>query len=90
MPESSDAVKEVLLQENEEFQRLAKKHQELEERLTFLSGKIFLSDEEKFEEVTLKKKKLALKDKMASLIRQHQGDKAAGHGEAGHARPAPA
>ncbi len=90
MPESSDAVKEALLEENEEFQRLAKKHQELEERLTFLSGKIFLSDEEKVEEVTLKKKKLALKDKMAALIRQHQGDKAADHGGAGHARPAPA
>ena len=90
MPESSDAVKEALLEENEEFQRLAKKHQELQERLTVLSGKIFLSDEEKLEEVTLKKKKLALKDKMASLIRQHQGGKAAGHGGAGHARPAPA
>ncbi len=90
MPESSDAVREALLEENEEFQRLTKKHQELEERLTFLSGKIFLSSEEKFEEVTLKKKKLALKDKMASLIRQHQGDKAAGHRGAGHARPAPA
>ncbi len=90
MSESSNEVKEVLLQENEEFQRLAKKHQELEERLTFLSGKIFLSNEEKLEEVTLKKKKLALKDKMASLIREHQGHETMGHGEAGHARPAPA
>ena len=44
MPESSETVREVLLQENEEFQRLAQKHEELEERLTFLSGKIFLSD----------------------------------------------
>jgi len=87
MPESSETVKEVLLQENEEFQRLAQKHQELEERLTILSGKIFLSDEEKLEEVTLKKKKLAVKDKMAALIRNYQGKAAAGSGEA---RPAPA
>jgi len=87
MPESSETVKEVLLQENEEFQRLAQKHQELEERLTILSGKIFLSDEEKLEEVTLKKKKLAVKDKMAALIRNYQGKGAAGPGEA---RPAPA
>ena len=64
MPESSDAVKEALLEENEEFQRLAKKHQELQERLTILSGKIFLSDEEKVEEVTVKKKKLALKPRL--------------------------
>jgi uncharacterized protein YdcH (DUF465 family) len=87
MPESSETVREVLLQENEEFQRLAQKHEELEERLTFLSGKIFLSNEEKLEEVTLKKKKLALKDKMAALIRSHEGKRAAGPGEA---RPAPA
>jgi uncharacterized protein YdcH (DUF465 family) len=80
-------VREVLLQENEEFQRLAQKHEELEERLTFLSGKIFLSDEEKLEEVTLKKKKLALKDKMAALIRNYEGQRAGGPGEA---RPAPA
>ena len=87
MPESSETVREVLLQENEEFQRLAQKHEELEERLTFLSGKIFLSDEEKLEEVTLKKKKLALKDKMAALIRSYEGKRPAGPGEA---RPAPA
>ncbi|MGH9461501.1 MAG: DUF465 domain-containing protein [Vicinamibacteria bacterium] len=87
MPESSETVREVLLQENEEFQRLAQKHEELEERLTFLSGKIFLSDEEKLEEVTLKKKKLALKDKMAALIRNHESKRAGGPGEA---RPAPA
>ena len=89
MPESSETVKEVLLQENEEFQRLAQKHQELEERLTILSGKIFLSDEEKLEEVTLKKKKLAVKDKMAALIRNYQGKAAAGPGEGSQARPAP-
>ena len=87
MPESSETIREVLLQEDEEFQRLVQKHEELEERLTFLSGKIFLSAEEKLEEVTLKKKKLALKDKMAVLIRNYQGKRAAGPGEA---RPAPA
>ncbi len=87
MPESSETIREVLLQEDEEFQRLAEKHEELEERLTFLSGKIFLSDEEKLEEVTLKKKKLALKDKMAALIRNYKGKRASGLGEA---RPSPA
>ena len=86
MPESSETIREVLLREDEEFQRLAQKHEELEERLTFLSGKIFLSSEEKLEEVTLKKKKLALKDKMAALIRNYAGKRAAGPGEA---RPAP-
>ncbi len=87
MPESSETIREVLLQEDEDFQRLAQKHEELEERLTFLSGKIFLSSEEKLEEVTLKKKKLALKDKMAALIRNYEGKRPSGPGEA---RPAPA
>lgn len=87
MPESSETIRDVLLQEDDEFQRLAEKHEELEERLTFLSGKIFLSDEEKLEEVTLKKKKLALKDKMAALIRNYEGKRASGPGEA---RPSPA
>jgi len=87
MPESSETVREVLLQQNEEFQRLVQKHEELEERLTFLSGKIFLSEEEKLEEVTLKKKKLALKDKMAVLIRDYEGKRPSGPSEA---RPSPA
>ena len=72
MATKSEEVKESLLRENEEFQRLAKKHQELENRLSLLSEKLLLSEEEKFEEVKLKKQKLFLKDKMADLIRRHQ------------------
>lgn len=72
MTTSSESVKEALLRENEEFQRLAQKHRELEDRLSSLSQKLLLSDDEKYEEVTLKKKKLVLKDKMADLIRQRE------------------
>jgi uncharacterized protein YdcH (DUF465 family) len=72
MNNDSDAIKELLLRENEEFQRLAKKHHDLEGRLLALSSRSFLSEEEKIEEVTLKKQKLVLKDKMADLIRKHQ------------------
>jgi uncharacterized protein YdcH (DUF465 family) len=64
-------VKELLLRESEEFQQLSRKHQELDERLTALTAKYLLSDEEKVEEVTLKKKKLAIKDRMAHMIRSH-------------------
>ena len=72
MSNDSDAIKELLLRENEEFQHLATKHHELESRLLVLSSRSFLSEEEKLEEVTLKKQKLALKDKMADLIRKRQ------------------
>ncbi len=72
MRKNSKSVKDHLLKENQEFRRLARKHRELDERLTTLSGRFLLSNEEKFEEVTLKKKKLALKDRMAVLIRKQE------------------
>ncbi len=87
MRKNSKAVKNHLLNENKEFKRLEKKHRELDERLTDLSGRFLLSNEEKFEEVTLKKKKLALKDKMALLIRKHKMENEACKGQA---RPASA
>ncbi len=64
-------VRELLLRESEEFQQLSKRHQELDERLTALTSKYFLSEEEKLEEITLKKRKLAIKDRMAHMIRSH-------------------
>jgi uncharacterized protein len=71
METSATDVKELLLRESEEFQQLSRKHQELDERLTALTAKYLLSEEEKVEEVTLKKKKLAIKDRMAHMIRAH-------------------
>jgi uncharacterized protein YdcH (DUF465 family) len=71
MERSATDVKELLLRESEEFQQLSRRHQELDERLTALTAKYLLSDEEKVEEVTLKKKKLAIKDRMALMIRSH-------------------
>ena len=64
-------VKELLLRECEEFQQLSRRHHELDERLNALTAKFFLTQEEKLEEVTLKKKKLAIKDRMAHMIRSH-------------------
>jgi uncharacterized protein len=71
METSASDVKELLLRESEEFQQLSRRHQELDERLTALTAKYLLSEEEKLEEVTLKKRKLAIKDRMAHMIRAH-------------------
>jgi len=71
METSASDVKELLLRESEEFQQLCRRHQQLDERLTALTAKYFLSEEEKLEEITLKKKKLAIKDRMAHMIRAH-------------------
>jgi uncharacterized protein YdcH (DUF465 family) len=50
------------------FQRLEKKHRGYDDRLQELQSQRFLSDEEKLEEVLLKKKKLALKDQMEAML----------------------
>jgi uncharacterized protein YdcH (DUF465 family) len=69
---TTDSLKEELLNNNQEFRELAKEHHKYEERLSELSALAYPSDEEQLEEVTLKKKKLALKDQMYSIIASHQ------------------
>lgn len=71
MADSLD-LKPLLLETDEEFRQLASKHRELEERLHELSKKPYLSEPEQLEEVTLKKRKLQLKDKMESIVRRHR------------------
>ena len=55
---------------NGEFQKLTQEHTQYSTRLEFLSTKKYLSEDEKLEEVRLKKLKLRLKDQMASIERQ--------------------
>ena len=47
-------------------------HHSLDDRLKVLATKPHLTDDEQFEEVTLKKEKLRLKDQMEALVRRHQ------------------
>ena len=65
-------LKELLLQTDEEFHHLAAKHHELEDRLHELTAKHYLSEPEQVEEVTLKKRKLQLKDRMEDILRRHR------------------
>ena len=62
-------VKNLLLQQNDNFRQLAEQHSQLDRRLHELTDKHYLSDTEQFEEVTLKKRKLALKDRMEEIAR---------------------
>ncbi len=66
----ADSLKEELMTSNPEFRELAREHGRYEERLSELSALTYPSDEEQLEEVTLKKKKLALKDQMYTLMLQ--------------------
>ncbi len=72
MTADSQDLKPLLLETDEEFRQLAKKHHELEERLHVLTNKHYLSDPEQVEEVTLKKRKLQLKDRMEAIVRQYR------------------
>ena len=67
-----ESVKAELMTSNSEFRELAKEHGRYEARLSELSSLSYPSDEEQMEEVTLKKKKLAIKDQMYSLMLQHE------------------
>ena len=69
-------LKAELLKTDEEFHDLAAKHHELEDRLHELTAKHYLSEPEQLEQVTLKKRKLALKDKMEDILRRHRAPQA--------------
>ncbi|MEW6321786.1 MAG: YdcH family protein [Acidobacteriota bacterium] len=71
MAEAQD-LKTLLLETNEEFRELASKHHELDDRLQELASKHYLNDDEQLEEVTIKKRKLQLKDQMEEILRQHR------------------
>ena len=62
--------KDQLLASNDEFRRLAQEHTQYAQRLESLTLKRYLTEDEKLEEVRLKKLKLRLKDQMESIERQ--------------------
>jgi uncharacterized protein YdcH (DUF465 family) len=76
---TADLLKEELMNRDPEFRELAREHTRYEQRLSELTALAYPSDEEQLEEVTLKKKKLAIKDQMYSLIAQHQKNQSVSH-----------
>ena len=68
----SQDLKDQLLQTDEEFHTLSARHHELEDRLHELTAKHYLSEPEQLEEVTLKKRKLQIKDRMEDILRRHR------------------
>ena len=64
-------VKYLLLHNNDQYRQLAEQHHQLDNRLHELTDKHYLSPIEQIEEVNLKKRKLALKDRMEAIARQY-------------------
>jgi uncharacterized protein YdcH (DUF465 family) len=79
MPKDFEELKRELLQSDEEYRQLATQHHDLDEKIHSLTARHYLSEPEQLEEVTLKKRKLHLKDQMENILRRHTTDDRAPH-----------
>jgi uncharacterized protein YdcH (DUF465 family) len=68
---SQDDVKAALHDGDAVLQQLVSEHHALDEEIRQLSSRSYLSHEQQFTEVSLKKKKLALKDRISAILREH-------------------
>jgi len=64
-------VKSLLLRSNEQYRQLSERHHELDDRLQQLSSQSYLTESDHFEEIKLKKRKLALKDQMERMALEY-------------------
>ena len=64
--------RDELLTGHDEFKRLVQEHSQFSQRLDSLTQKRYLTEDEKLEEVRLKKLKLRLKDQMLYIEQQFQ------------------
>jgi hypothetical protein len=65
-------LRDQLLTSHEEFRKLVQEHSQYSQRLDSLIQKRYLTEDEKLEEVRLKKLKLRLKDQMEQIEQQHR------------------
>lgn len=66
-----DRVKNILIKENPTFKELAQQHQNYEKRLDELADLTYPNDDELLEETVLKRKKLAIKDEMYTIMNEY-------------------
>ena len=69
---ASAELRGQLLASHDEFRRLVQEHSQYSQRLDSLIQKRYLSEDEKLEEVRLKKIKLRLKDEMERIEQQYR------------------
>ncbi len=72
MPQEPVPLSDESVRGDEEYVRLEVEHHEYESRLSELAEKAVLSNDEQFEETTLKKKKLQIKDRMQEIARRQR------------------
>ena len=69
-----EEIKEHLMSSSPEYRRLAEEHRHYEVQLQQLHSRIHMSEIDRVEEVTLKKKKLQLKDQMNSMVQKFRSE----------------
>ena len=65
-----DDVKTSALRNGFDLQQMVSEHQHLDEQIRTLSALSYLTDQQQYEEALLKKRKLALKDRIEAARRQ--------------------
>lgn len=65
-----DDVKAPALRSSQDLQQLVSEHHHLDEKIRNLSALSYLTEQEQYEEALLKKRKLALKDRIEAFRRQ--------------------
>lgn len=69
---TTEAVKKELMKESQTFRDLVHQHQNYEKRLTELANLTYPSENEQIEEMTIKKKKLNVKDEIYAMMNEYQ------------------
>ena len=77
MANESQPLKDRQLRTDNGFRQLVEQHHELDTRLHELGLLPYLSEPEQAEEITLKKRKLRLKDHMQDILRRHENPQTA-------------
>ncbi len=69
---TTDPIRDALIKKDPSFRSLIQQHQKCEKRLTELGKLNHPNDDEIFEETTLKKKKLLIKDEIHSIMQKQE------------------
>ena len=69
---NQEELKAHLMQNDEEFRRLADQHCQYKKQLEALSARPYLTPEEQLEETRIKKLKLRLKDQMQEMMDRYR------------------
>ncbi len=65
-------IVEMLRKENEDFKKIEAEHRSLDDKITSIDKNLYLTTEEELERKKLQKQKLAMKDRMAEIIRNYK------------------